>query len=229
MKKTYITFLLSIVCTSMFAQYDGPVAPNYNEIENNITLKYNYSELMNKYMAGDTEMSIEEQRHLYYGFVFQPHYNPSDTSKYNNDLSQVLNKQFLSTSDYNDVEKHAKALLTEDPFNLRALNALLLVYAQLDNSEQYKITTQKKDIVQRAISSSGDGMTKKTAFYVIKVSHEYDILGFLGFKYGGSEKIEKNCKCNSLSLATNPFDIDKVYFNIEPILDYAKRKGGGKL
>lgn len=229
MKRLYASILISIMCTSIFAQYEGPVAPNYKEIKNNIESVYKYSDLMSKYLSGNTDMTIEEQKHLYYGYVFQPHYNPTDTSQYNNDLALTLNKQFLSTNDYNNIERYANALLIEDPFNLRALNALLIVYAQLDNTEQFKITTQKKDIVQRAISASGDGMSKKTAFYVIKVSHEYDILGFLGYKYGGSEKIERGCNCNSLSLAPNPFDIDKVYFNISPILDFTKKRGGGKL
>lgn len=229
MNKLLFTILLSIASISAFAQYDGPVAPKYKDIEVNISTIYNYSDLMSKYLAGDTKMTIDEQRHLYYGYVFQPQYNPTDTSRYNNDMSIALSKQFLSTEDYIDIEKYANALLESDPFNLRALNALLLVHAQMDNVSQFKITTQKKDIVQRAISTSGDGMTKKTAFYVIKVAHEYDILAFLGYKYGGSEKVEKNCNCNSLSLAPNPFDIDKVYFNISPILDYTKRKGGGKL
>ncbi len=228
MRKLSSIIISSIISISVFAQYEGPVAPNYKEISNEIKQGYNYSSLMAKYNAGDQNMTIEEQRFLYYGYVFQVGYNPTDTSSYNNKMASALSKQFLSDDDFNDVEKYAKILLNEDPFNLRALNALLLVYAQKDEVGQYKVTMQKRDIVQRAIASSGDGMTKKTPYYVIKVSHEYDILSFLGYKYGGSEKLEKNCKCNSVTLAPNPFDIDKIYFNISPALDYAKTMGSGK-
>lgn len=228
MNKLFFTLILSIISVSVFAQYDGPQAPNYKDIEIKINTVYNYNDLMNRYLAGDKEMTIDEQRHLYYGFIYQPQYNPTDTSRYNKDMSMALSRQFLSPDDYNNIERFAKALLSEDPFNLRALNALMLVYAQNDNTEQYKITTQKRDIVQRAIASSGDGMNKKTAYYVIKVAHEYDILNFLGFKYGGSERLEKNSKCNSMTVAKNPFDIDKIYFNIAPVMDFARRKGGGK-
>ncbi len=222
-----IALFLTLINFSIIAQYDGPTAPDYKEIEKNIAIRYQYSDLMEQYLAGNNDMTIDEQRHLYYGYVFQIQYNPSDTSRYNNELAISLSKVHLSDNDYNIIEKSAKALIAEDPFNLRALNALLIVYAEKDNVEQYKITNQKIDIVQRAIASSGDGMTTKTAYYVIKVSHEYDILNFLGYRYGGSKKLEKD-KCNSLTLAPNPYDIDKVYFNIEPSLNYAKRKGGTK-
>lgn len=227
MVKLYTTILISILSLSIFAQYDGPVAPNYKQIEININTTYNYSDLMNRYLSGDNSMNIDEQRHLYYGYIYQIGYNPTDTSKYNNDLAKSLSKTHLSDNDYNEIEKSAKALLTEDPFNLRALKALLLVYAEKDNVDQYKINIQKVDIIQRVIASSGDGMTRKTAYYVIKVAHEYDILSFLGFKYGGAKKLEKG-NCNSLMLSPNPYDIDKIYFNIKPVMDYANKKGKSK-
>ncbi len=228
MNRLFFIISFSILINlAAYAQYDGPVAPNYKEIEKNFIAKYQYSELMDKYLAGSSDMSIEEQRHVYYGFITQPQYNPTDTSKYNSDLSLALSKTYLSDSDYNIIESSAKSLLAEDPFNLRALNALLLVYAEKDNVEQYKITNQKIDIVQRAIASSGDGMTRKTAYYVIKVAHEYDILNFLGYRYGGAKKMEKD-KCNSLFVAPNPYDVEKIYFNIEPALNYMKKRGGMK-
>lgn len=232
MKKLAIITLLAVCSTTLFAQYDGPTAPDYKLIERNIqnsTSNFNYPDLMKRYQLGDSTMTIEEQRHLYFGYIFQPTYNPADTSRYNSKMAVVLNKQHFSESDYDTILRYADELLKEDPFNLRALNAKLLVYAQRNNVEAYRKVAQKRNIVQRAIVSSGDGMEKSTPYYVIKVAHEYDILGFLGFKYGGQDKIERNCDCNSLTLAPNRFGIDKIYFNIAPTLEYARRKGGGKI
>ncbi|WP_436416529.1 DUF4919 domain-containing protein [Petrimonas sp.] len=232
MKKLIIITLLAVCATTAFAQYDGPYAPDYKQIERNIknnASNFNYHDLMTRYELGDSTMNIEEQRHLYFGYVFQPAYNPSDTSQYNAKMAGILNKQHFSEQDYDEILSFADALLTEDPFNLRALNAKLLVYAQKNNVEAYKKTAQKRNIVQQAIVSSGDGMEKSTPYYVIKVAHEYDILGFLGFNFGGQDKIERNCNCNSLTLANNRFGIEKMYFNIAPVLDFAKRKGSGKI
>lgn len=184
---------------------------------------------MDRYLLGDSTMTIDEQRHLYFGYVFQPTYNPADTSQYNAKMANILNKQHFTNEDYDQVIEYADALLAEDPFNMRALNAKLLVYAQKNNVAAYKKTAQKRRIVQQAITSSGDGMSKTTPYYVIKVAHEYDILPFMGFKFGGKDKIEKGCQCNSLTLAPNRFGIDIIYFDISPVLQFARNKGGGKI
>lgn len=232
MKKLTIITVLAVCSATLFAQYDGATVPDYKLIERNINNRssnFNYSGLMERYELGDSTMTVDEQRHLYFGYVFQPAYNPADTSQYNARMATVLNKQHFSDRDYDELLQFADALLAEDPFNMRALNAKLLVYAQKNNVDAYKKTAQKRNIVQRAIISSGDGMSKSTPYYVIKVSHEYDLLGFLGFKFGGQDKIEKNCNCNSLTLAPNRFGVDKMYFNISPTFDYVKRKGSGKI
>ncbi len=232
MKKLAIITVLAVCSVTLFAQYDGPTAPDYKLIERNIknsSSNFNYSDLMERYELGDSTMTVDEQRHLYFGYIFQPAYNPVDTSQYNTKMAGVLNKQYFSDRDYDDILEYADALLTEDPFNLRALNAKLLVYAQKNNAEAYKKTARKRNIVQQAIVSSGDGIEKSTPYYVIKVAHEYDILSFLGFRFGGQDKIERNCNCNSLSLAPNRFGVEKLYFNIAPTFDYARKKGGGRI
>lgn len=72
-------------------------------------------------------------------------------------------------------------------------------------------------------------MSDNTPFYVIKVAHEYDILPFLGFTFGGEDKILRNKKVNYLTLGTNRFEVDRVYFNIAPVIDYISSRGGGKM
>lgn len=232
MKKTVVIFFL-IACglTSIHAQ-DFSNAPNFKEIEVNIknqSSHFYYPNLMERYMQSDSTMTSEEMRHLYYGFIYQPTYVPTDTSSYNAQLAQVLSKQSFTNNDYSEILQLSDALLLEDPFNLRALNAKLFVYAQQNNVEVYKKMAQRRRIIQNAIISTGDGMTDKTPFYVIKVAHEYDILPFLGYTFGGEDKIVKGKKVNYLSLGENRFGVDKVYFNIEPIVDYVSTHGGGKM
>ncbi len=232
MKKLFILLIFAITGLMAFAQNPNNKVPAYNEIENNIKVSssnFYYPNLMERYNLGDSTFTPDEKRHLYFGYVFQPGYNPADTSQYNNKMAELLNRQSFSERDYNTILEYADALLQEDPFNLRALNAKLLVYAQKNNVDAYKRTAQKRRIVQQAITSTGDGMTKETPYHVIKVAHEYDLLGFLGFKFGGADKIEKNCNCNSLTLANNRFGVDKIYFDIFPVLEYARKHGKGKI
>jgi hypothetical protein len=207
-------------------------APDYRLIERTVsepTSSYYYPRLLEKYLNSDATMTPEEGRHLYFGYVFQPDYLPSDTSRYNRLLADVLSSPSISPTDYTQILQYSDALLKEDPFNLRALNARMLVYAQQNDAEAYKAIARKRRIVQDAIVGTGDGMSEKTAFYVIKVAHEYDILPFLGFTFGGEDKILKGNKVNYLSLGKNRFGVERVYFNIKPVFEHVSARGGGKL
>ncbi len=233
MKRICLLIVLFTALTiNMNAQDEFFNSPNYSQIEANVkeqSSSYYYPNLLKKYLDANSEMTLEEARHLYYGYVFQTNYVPTDTSTYNNKLAITLSRGSFTPSDYAEILEYSNALLLQDPFNLRALNAKLLVLAQQNKPDEYKKVAQQRSIVQNAIVSSGDGMTEKTAFYVIKVAHEYDILPFLGYTYGGEDKILRGNKVNYLSLGDNRFGIERVYFNITPIIEYVNAHGGGKM
>jgi hypothetical protein len=234
MKKfTFILTLFATIVLTAFSQ-EGQFfkAPDFDQIRRDVkepASSYYYPKLMEKYLNGEAVMTPEEGRHLYFGYVYQEGYIPTDTSTYNNLLAEVLAKKSFSAEDYINILKYSNALLQEDPFNLRALNSKLLVFAQQDNTEAYKKTARKRRIVQDAIVGTGDGMTEKTPYYVIKVSHEYDILPFMGFSFGGEDKILKGNKVNYLSLGKNRFGVERVYFNINPVIEHVTMRGGGKM
>lgn len=233
MRKVIFTFalIISVACMTQ-AQDVFFTAPDFAQIERNVkepASSYYYPNLMEKYMAGDEKMTLEEGRHLYFGFIYQPQYMPVDTSHYNNRLAEVLSKKSFLQSDFAKIMEYSSALLLEDPFNLRALNAKLLVLAQENNTPEYKKVAQQRRVVQNAIAGTGDGMSADTPFYVIKVAHEYDILPFLGYNFGGKDKMIKGKKVNYLTLGENRFGIDRVYFNITPIINYLNTHGGGKM
>lgn len=232
-KITLLITLLVLVINQGYAQDEEFFnAPDFNKIEQNVkapTSSYYYPKLLEKYHNSDVTMTSEEEQHLYFGYVFQPEYTPADTSQYNRLLADVLNKTSFKPDDYLMILQYSESLLQEDPFNLRALNARLLVYAQQNNTDAYKAVARKRRIVQNAIVGTGDGMSEKTAYHVIKVAHEYDILPFLGFSFGGEDKILKGNKVNYLSLGKNRFGIDRVYFNIKPVVEHVSAHGGGKM
>lgn len=231
-KLTVILAFFAFIFISAQSQDVFFKAPDFEQIKRNVkesSSSYYYPNLLQRYLSGDTKITPEEGRHLYFGYVYQQGYVPVDTSSYNQKLAETLAKSSFTARDYADIMTYSDALLQEDPFNLRALNAKLMVYAQQDNAAEYKKTAQKRRVVQNAIVSTGDGMSEKTPFYVIKVAHEYDILPFLGYRFGGEDKILKGNKVNYLSLEENRFGVDKVYFNISPVIDHISVHGGGKM
>lgn len=232
MKKITLLFaVIFSILSSTFAQ-DMFLAPDYKQIErevSNSSSPYYYGTLIDKYLKGDSTLTELECRHLYYGYVFQNTYNPTDDSEHNQALATVLSKASLIKEDYNTILTHADALLMEDPFNVRAINAKMLVYAQLNNVEGYKKLSNQRRAIMNAILSSGDGISEKTPFHVIKVAHEYDLLPLFGYKFGGEDKILRGKNVNYITLEQNRFGIDKLYFDITPAINHISRRGGGRL
>ncbi len=231
MKRAIFLVLFVVAFTATKAQDDFFEAPNFKAIKHNVmesSSPYFYPRLLQKFLAAETELNLEESRHVYFGYIYQPEYVPVDTSAYNGLLAETISKPSFSEADHDRVLQYAEALLREDPFNLRALNAKLLVYAQQDNDKAYKRVVRQRKAVQDAIISTGDGISDKTPFYVIKVAHEYDLLPFLGYTFGGEDRMMRNRKVNYLTLSTNRFGIERLYFNISPVVDRVSSLGGSK-
>jgi hypothetical protein len=84
--KTY-TLLLCFFAFSLsaFAQQEIIGKPNYKKIKKSIQKKsseFYYPVLMERFKNGDSTMTIDEKRHLYYGFTFEDSYSPYSRSKY---------------------------------------------------------------------------------------------------------------------------------------------------
>ncbi len=76
MKKLIFIFILAFSVHG-FSQDFSPV--NYKKIEKNILKKkspFFYTHLLKRFTDGDTLFNLDEKRHLYYGYIFQPEYNP---------------------------------------------------------------------------------------------------------------------------------------------------------
>ena len=76
-------------------------APRYEAIwaeTANPTSPYYYPTLMSRYERGDTTLTLEDFRHLYYGYPEQPGYKPLLNSPYADSLQNIFGQKqiFLS-------------------------------------------------------------------------------------------------------------------------------------
>lgn len=216
--KKLLTLVLTILSFTTFSQEIKFEKPNYNKIEKEIQKKsssYYYEKLKEKFNASDSTMTLEEKRHLYYGFSFQKEYSSSYHNKANDSLINVLNKQNHLTDDFKKIITFGNQILSENPFDLRVLNYQLYAYEKMQEKDNYIKKLTQFSIIVDAILSSGDGTSKENAFYVINVSHEYDILNIIGFEFGGSQSLIAG-QYDYLKVKENNFKIDGLYFDISP-------------
>lgn len=219
MKRIVLLFVV-LLNTSAFTQVTSVEAPDYKKIKKEIQQTksdYYYPKLMERFNQADSTMTLEERRHLYYRFIYQPDYSPYGRSNYTDSLKVVLKKEQLIEEDWQDVIRFSDSILQKNPFDMRVIDYKLYGYNELKNESEFNKHITKMDIVIDAIVSSGDGTTKKTAFYVTNVSHEYDLLNVLGYDFGGSQSLIDHY--DYLTLAENDAQIKGLYFDISPSLN----------
>ncbi len=220
-----LAFTLLLTSSHLFAQNLKLERPNYSKIEKTIKKDQSelyYPKLMQRFLDSDTGMSLEEKRHLYYGFSFQPDYAPYGHSDYEDSLNSILEKGSPNEQEYEKMIRFADSALLYNPFNNRVINAQLVAYEKLGNTDSFDKKLNQMRIIFDALFSSGDGRSKKTAFYVIYTSHEYDLLNVLDFEFGGGQSLIEHY--DYLKVAPNSYGIEGLYFDVSPCLNSLKFK-----
>ena len=225
MRKIQFLLLLFTICFNGYSQENTFESPNYKTIETNIKDKkseFYYPKLLAKYELSDSTMTSQQKRHLYYGYIFQPKYSPYNPSEASEKLSEVVNKETLSLEDLAEIIKLSNQALKENPLDIRSLNYRLYSLEQQQKFDELKKNLVKLEIIVDALVSSGDGISKETAFYVIDTSHEYDLLAMFGFRFGGEQNLIEHY--DYLTVAQNDDNIKGLYFDVSPCLEYLAKK-----
>jgi len=220
MKKLLLLFVV-LSCFQLSAQATSE-KPDYAQIEKSISdaaSEMYYPKLMDRFLKGDTTMTLPQRRHLYYGFRFQKSYNPSGIPKEAQTLRTLLQKKPMSDADALEVITIGKKILAGNPFDMRMMNVLLYASEQVKDMALFNNTLCQMKITVDALSSSGDGKSKETAFYVLNVSDEYQLLAVLGFQPVGKQMLIDH-KYDYLEIAKNPDGIKGLYFEISPSLEF---------
>jgi len=220
MKKITLLFTL-LFCSIGYTQNDSFKKPDFQEIKLKIKLKnskFYYPKLIKKYYQSNSSLTLEEKRVLYYGFIYSPKYSPYGSREFTDKISTILKNNYISEEDYEKIIEYSDKLLEENPFNVNAINYKLYACKQLQNSSDTIKASIKLQIINDAILSSGNGLTKENAYVVINPNHEYSFINLLGFAYGGH--ISPVEQYDYLSLKENEQNIDGLYFDTSASANY---------
>ena len=128
----------------------------------------------------DTTMTLNNFRHLYYGYVFQEDYNPFRESVYSNKIEHLYYKKDLTREECDSIEKYADLALQDNIFDLDQMKFFIYVLQQKKKFTRAAVLKFRLDRLIAAIMSSGKG-TKEEPWVVITPAHEYNIINFLGY------------------------------------------------
>lgn len=222
--KCSITLLFLLILGSSFSQLGSAGKPDYKAIEKAIEKKKSpnhYPGLFKRYLAGDSTMTMEEERHLYYGFTFRDEYDPYGRSEYEDSLQSMFGKDSIVYDDYLKIIDYTNKIIEKYPFDLSALSYRTYAYRMTDQPEEYQRSRTQMYLILGVILTSGDGISAETAFYVICVPDEYEVLSALEYSFSGSQSLVG--QCDYLTIGENSEDIEGLYFNVSPSLNYLSK------
>lgn len=195
-------------------------APDYKQIKKEINSKgseFYYPELLRRFEAADTTLTVEQLYYFYYGTATRPDYNPYKTSNYDA-LHKALEKETPEKEDWENAAKVIDEQLKTDPTNIRFHMYKHMVYRNLYGPESEKTFDAYNQVVMllSAVTSTGDGRSKETAFHVICVTDEYGIMDVLGLRPKMQSLVQGDHgqSYDVMELEENEYGLESMYFNI---------------
>ena len=211
-------------------------APDYKRIKKEIDTKeseFYYPELLRRFQAADTTLSLEQIRHFYYGTATRSDYDPYKMAKIDA-LREAFEKDTPSKEDWEKAANEIDKELETDPTNIRFHLYKHIIYSNLYGQDSEKAVDAHNQVVMllSAVTSTGDGSSKETAFHVISVADEYGIMDIFGLSPTMQSLVEdKGQSYDVMELKENKYGLESMYFNIT-VSSYAlrfplKEKKGG--
>jgi len=219
MKKIF-TLLLILVVTGFSATAQDTYRPDYNKIAKDIADKsseFYYPELRERYAAADTSLTLEQRRHLYYGYAF----NKSKTSIDQSTaavakLNEVLVKPNPTNEDYNTVLAYSATVLEYMPFSITIKQYREFCLEKLGRYSEAHTERAQTEMIIDAILSSGDGKTMKNCIHVVDAENEFEVVTIIGYR-PQSQEYTTNGEVDYIELSQNLYGTEGLFFEVAQV------------
>ena len=123
---------------------------------------------------------------------------------YNSDISEIHDEieKLIDSQQYEKALEKAHGILENKYVDIKSHLFCSFIYRQLGDSLKTDYHYYFYNGLQESIYLSGDGKSPQTAFIVIEIAEEYDLLGRLRMKYMGQRLVRED---------NYPFDLVKAF------------------
>lgn len=215
--------LLSIL-TAMVLWMNGTaqVAPDNDAIlEHTIdsSSPYYYPALKLRYDRGDTTLTAEDYRHLYYGYAYRDEYRPLEEIPAEAELLMILERNpEPDSAACRDIIGKALEVMKADPFSPQNINFLTYAYTLLGDTTGARINARRLARIAETITGSGSGLKIDSPWHVLRFQHAADIIALRGLDIRKREVMNRTVEYVSLMQKAPDnakgyyFDFGRVYW-----------------
>lgn len=209
MKQFVLAILMVCSFGSLFGQEELTI--DFDSIKaaiNKTESDHYYPTLLKRFNDFDSTLSLQEYSLIYYGFSFQDDY-------LKNQPDEKVLIELLDSKNYGKIASVCQKILRKNPVSLLANNEMGFALFKLHKPEsEWKKYQKRYRAIRKVIAYSGYGMKPETAFKVIYVSDEYNLL----YDYFNIVKIEEqglvgNCD-KFIVEPSDYYNFKEVYFDI---------------
>ena len=234
--KKILAFLLVVVGISLVAgavdnEKDSkfkPIAPDMDTIKHNIENPYSnyyYKKLWRKFLSNDTNMSMQEYRHLYLGYMFQEDYDPYRRSEFSEKIQPLYYKKSHTPAECDTIIKYAELSLADDPFDLRQMEFFIYALKEKKKYARASIWQFRLNHLIPAILSTGKG-TKEMPWVVTSPIHEYVIINNMGMMAVEHQPLEGDVDYIIVDKPKDKKAPEGYYFDVSMLLKIRHQKFG---
>ncbi|PLX06138.1 MAG: hypothetical protein C0596_16775 [Marinilabiliales bacterium] len=225
MKKTLLALIILLsLSVSVFSQEFIDIDMNDIESKTTDSLSYlYYPVLLDRFMAFDSTLSQDDFKYLYYGYVFTDMYNPYGGHELEEDFYDLYYDK-----EYEKAIELGNKIIQEDPINTKLLFKMLVCHHQQEDAVMADNYASLYYGLLTVVYFSGDGKSVETAFKVINVADEYEILSELGLQSAGQALIGT---CDKLSIDQDSQEVEKgekkikeLYFDVSLPFQYLNKQ-----
>lgn len=179
---------------------------------------YFFPTLLERLSKNDSNLDINAYYYIYYGSTYTEQYNPYGTSNLEDSFLTIYNK-----GEYRNAIPIGLKVLEENPINLKITFKVMVCYHALDILDSSHTYARKYYSFIDVIYKSGDGKSSESAYVVIEVDDEYQVLADLGLESTGQALLFDNTygPTDLLNLSTqkkkkkkDDNNLKKLYFNV---------------
>jgi hypothetical protein len=209
MKQSLLILFFSCLTSFVFCQNELEI--NFEEIKSTIEdskSDFYYPTLLKRFNKFDSTLTNKEYGMIYYGFSFQDDY--------------LKNKPGYSTldslykgDDYKAIIKECNKILKLNPVSLKANEKLGFALYKLGKPQtEWKKYQNRYRALRKVIAYSGNGLSQESAFKVIYVEDEYNML----YSYFETKKIFEQSLigiCDKFIIEPSDYyKVSEIYFDI---------------
>lgn len=208
------------------AKKTEPEAPDFERIKAEVSdpkSQWYYPRLMQQYERNETVMTLDDYRHLYYGYLFQEDFNPYRHNEAVTRNEALYYKNNHTRAELDSIITYARQAIDDNPFDLNQINFLIYALRERGKVNLANIWQYRLNHLLQAIVSSGTGTDKEHAWYVINPRHEYNIINFQNAVVKDQHYEEPYFDCMEVEKKSGKENAT-YYFNIRNLLEEYYRK-----